>query len=567
MPVGSEGCYLWCMPPSVRAALLLLVLAAACTSLPDPAEPPTPGPLPDPTGCLLLAGADDDLALVDVALDAGIQDRFGVNTGMSAEDFDGDGDIDVYLANAYRPAQLMMSEGDGTFVPHPAPPSAGADLASSAPDFDNDGDPDLYVVCGGWSGGCVNRLFRNEGLDEAGWLRFTDVTQSAGLGSYSLPTFGGSWADYDGDGDVDLFQPVKQLQGDPYPSRDLLFRNEGDGTFVEVGADAGVDGEGDGHPSTWLDYDEDGWPDLFVAVHVGPNRLYRNRGDGTFVEETPPMMDEPYLAFASLTADVNQDGHADLLVNGRSILEPGGNTFAQDHGLFLGDGAGGWTDASHTTGLNDPGDSATHIETMGFQAADIDNDGFPEVLFGNGGLVAGAVNALGSFVPTEDGGIRWVDRTPLIDVPSEVDGKSPPAEEYPYRTHGMAFFDYDGDGDRDLLLGNGGGDFAEPNRLFRNDSAPRNHFVRVTLRGDDAPADGTGARVRVSNGPPGDSHWAVYGAAWPVSGFNSSQPRQLLIGTGRCEGPYHVEVTWPDGDVQSIEGVEAGAALVVDEAG
>ncbi len=546
---------------SPRLLLLLSAcLLAGCESLPSE-EGEAPSDDADASGCLLLAAEDSTWELTDVALEVGIQDRFGVNTGLSAEDFDGDGDIDVFFANAFRPAQLMLAQDDGTFEAHPSPPTAGDDTASSAPDFDNDGDPDLYTNCGSWGGGCVNHLFRNEGIDQDGLPRFTDVTLAAGLGGYDLPTFGGTWADYD----LDLFQPVKNLQNSPMPSADLLFRNEGNGTFVEVGAAAGVAHEGDGHPSTWLDYDEDGWPDLFVAVHMGASKLYRNNGDGTFTDDTPDLMVEPFLSFASLTADVNQDGHADIIVSGRTIRDPGGVDFRQEHGLFLGDGAGGWTDAAFEVGLNRQGDSATYIETMGLQAADVDYDGFPELLFGTGKPESGEINAFGSFVPTEDGGVRWVDRTDLIDYPCEVDGESPPTPEYPYRTHGMAFFDYDGDGDGDLLLGNGGGNVSEPNRLFRNDGPRANDYVRITLRGVDSNADGTGARVRVSDGPPGSEHWSVYRDAWPVSGFNSSQPKRLTLGTGRCEGPYHVEVTWPGGAVTTVEGVEPRAEIEVVE--
>jgi hypothetical protein len=556
------------VPLRALPCISLLLLAGACTApatseVPDDVDP-TPEPV-DYAGCLLPLEESPAWDLVDIALEAGVQDRFARNIGVAAQDFDQDGDLDLFLANGSDPSQLFLAQDDGTFVAQPTPPTSGDDEGVSSVDYDNDGDQDLYLACGSWNGACSNRLFRNDGLDADGRLQFVDVSVSSGIAAFSTPTFGGTWADYDNDGDLDLFQPSKLLPGGGAPpSRDLLFRNEGDGTFTEVAEEAGLAAESDGHPSTWLDYDEDGRPDLFLTVHNGENRLFHNEGDGTFTDQTPDVLRLPMLSFASLAADFNNDGHIDLLVSGRT--NPGSGSMGEElHGLFLGDGAGGWTDMSLGTGLNGPGDSATFIPTMGLQALDLDLDGFPEVLFGNGSPDAGAVNAFGSFVPTKDGGLRWIDRTAEIEGAAMDDGEFPAPEAYPYRTHGMAFFDYDGDGDIDLYMGNGGGPFMEPNRLFRNDSELGHHRLSVELRGTESPRDGTGARVRLADGPTGASTWEVYRWALPTSGFNSSQPTRLLIGTGRCPGPYHVEVRWPGGAFQVLEQVSAESDILIVE--
>ena len=204
---------------------------------------------------------------------------------------------------------------------------------------------------------------------------------------------------------------------------------------------------------------------------------------------------------------------------------------------------------------------------MGWQVGDMDLDGYMEVFFGNGGPPSGETNTIGSFVPTGDGGIRWEDRTALFDSPAAEDGFDPPYPPYPYRTHGAAFADFDGDGDSDLFVGNGGMTFSsldEPNRLWRYDG-PANHWLRVDLEGTASNRAGTGARVRVSDGPEVASTWAVYRHTFQNSGFNSSHPRVITVGTGGCPGPYHVTVTWPSGNLQTVTDVAALTTLELTE--
>ena len=544
-----------CYGPAVRTIALLIpvFLLSACPTGADPG----PNPDPDLEPCDFLA-QPPDLALEDVAAEAGVQELV-VNMGIGAEDWDGDGDVDALLAGAQPPTPMFINAGDGTFDVMPDPPRTSQGTGVASPDFDGDGDPDLYLSCGQWTFGCSNKLFRNDGVDGDGWPLFVDVTNQVGLEDDAPSNFGGTWADYDLDGDLDLFQATKAIGGGA-PPEDLLYRND-DGVFVEVGAQAGLDTPTHSHMGGWLDYDEDGWADLYVPTLDGPNHLFHNAGDGTFVEVTTPALAEPMSAFGVIPADFDNDGHIDLLVNGRHDEQIG---LIEDHGLFLGDGAGGWTDASFTTGLNDPGDPSTHIETMGFQSADLDLDGYLEVIFGAGDPDAGAVNGLGSFRPDGQGGVTWLDRTDLIDVAPEQDG----LPDYPYRTHGMAVFDHDGDGLPDLMMGNGGGNFSGPVRLWRNTTPDPGAWVRIRLVGTSSNPDGVGARIRIADGPEGASTWAVHRFNWPTTGFNSSRPRTLRIGTGRCVGPHHVTVTWPDGSLQEVDGVQVGElTTVVEDAG
>jgi len=150
-------------------------------------------------------------------------------------------------------------------------PSTGQDEALASADYDNDGAPDIFSACGGFLTACANALWRNDGLDEDGRLVHTDVTDEAGMGGTAVASFGASWADHDNDGWLDLYMSTRwtadpcaceAAQPPTYPGSNLLCRNLGDGTFEEVGEQAGVANEADCHQAAWHDYDEDGDQDL-----------------------------------------------------------------------------------------------------------------------------------------------------------------------------------------------------------------------------------------------------------------------------------------------------------------
>ncbi|MFP3942197.1 MAG: FG-GAP repeat domain-containing protein, partial [Thermoanaerobaculia bacterium] len=298
-------------------------------------------------------------------------DAMDLAGGAVMEDFDGDGLLDLVSGtwDPCAPMKAFKNDGRGGFVDVTA--EWGLDVQLGAfnlvsGDFDGDGMVDLLALRGGWLGAdgkIRNSLLRNDLDREAG--RFVDVTAAAGLAYPAYPTQTASWADYDGDGDLDLYvgnetpetetvQPwtLSRKSRDAYPSQ--LFRNDGDGTFTEVARQAGVTNDRFAKGVAWGDYDDDGDPDLYVS-NIGPNRLYRNDGRGedgttTFTDVAPELgVDEPAEeSFATWFFDADNDGDLDLWVNRYGALveqvsasymgheEPGGNPvlYRNDGGRF-----------------------------------------------------------------------------------------------------------------------------------------------------------------------------------------------------------------------------------------
>lgn len=494
------------------------------------------------------------------------------NRGLAVGDFDLDGDLDLYLANPIDGATLRLNDGACGFADTVSVPTTGWDAAAAAADYDADGDLDLYVACGGYEIMCENGLFRNDGPGGAhGAVSFTDVSAESGIaGAQAFGSFGGSWADYDHDGDLDLFLPAKidrsLPENDGLWGVDELMRNNGDGTFTDVAVQAGV-GEPhweDHHQAAWGDFDNDGDLDLFVPAFGGPNRLFRNQGDGTFVDVADAVTRGPNAAFATVAEDFDHDGDLDLLVGTHStdLYEDVGEL--HDHQVFLENllegGSLRFVDSSFSTGLAVPEDQThEHVGTMGLQVGDVDLDGDLDVIFGNGNPFFGQVNLYWSARAT-GAGVRWEDRTALIDVPPAEGG-----DAYPYRTHGIAFFDCDEDTDIDLFLGNGGDSSSarqkEPNRLFRNRITPEGGWVSVTLEGARSNRDGVGARVEVVAAD-GTTRWRHQALS---SGFNSSAAPELRVGLGDAPGPYTVRAHWVGGGLTEVEGVASGDEVVVRE--
>jgi len=529
-------------------------------------------PRPSDETCLGPSGgaSEADVAwpeLVDRGLELGLQERDRRNRGAAAADFNADGYPDLWLANPHDPASLFLSDGDGGFVRQEPAPTSGVDAGASIADFDGDGDPDLLVGCGGFTVQCANLLFRNDGVElGTGEVLFTELSDSA-LSDHERHSFGPSWADYDNDGDLDVFMPSKSRlldeEGTPIlaeDSEDLLYRNDGGGLFVDVSHEAGVGDRGHNHQSAWVDYDLDGDPDLVVPTKMGPNHLYANRGDGTFEDMGAANVEEPMRAFGVISEDFDGDGDTDLLF---SAWRASGESPPR---LLLSDGAGGFEDHSEILELNGPGVPLS-TPTMGFQVGDLDLDGWFEILLGNGQPATGNVNQLFTLMPGDDGRLVAIDRSASIDLPAPSDPTWSQPQSYPYRTHGAVFADFDLDGRVELFMGNGGVHERpgqdEPNRFFATVGGQDNHSLRIELVGADANLFAIGARVVIRGREVDDRPWQLVRTVHRASGFNSSQLPQLLVGLGQCDGPVDIEVQWPDGATDLADSVEVDDTIII----
>ena len=516
---------------------------------------------------------DRPWVLEDVGLAMGIQDRNGIQKGGAAADFNGDGYPDLYLGNVFSPPKLLLNRGDH-FEEQPDAPGTGDDWGVATADYDNDGDTDLWVACGGFIETCADGLFRNDGVDpETGFVIFADVSYSSGMAGDDRASMSGNWADYNNDGWLDLFVSVKVSQpwlfgGEDNPNattEDFLWHNNGDGTFTNRAGELGLEETSDSSASSWLDYDNDGWLDLFVPrLLVGENTLYRNVNGERFEAQRHLDFSDPTLAFGSLAEDFDGDGDFDIVIS-EYYQEWIGQREASFDGptYYMNDGEGGFIDMTRQTGLNATVNGT--IGNMGLQVGDFNLDGDFEVLFGAGGpwVEGGEMNRFFSATVDPDLGLRWIDRSDVLDweAPEDCD-ESTDVVPYPYRTHASMFLDYDQDGDFDLFVGNGGMEMEfnetwpfEPNRLFRNDSPEANRGVWIDLEGVQSNRDGVGAKLVLTSS---DGEFVRTRLARRTSGFCAGVPRGVAIGVGDALGPFTVTVTWPSGVVDTLEGLEKG---------
>ena len=525
---------------------------------------------------------------VDVAAEAGIclrnltggpEQRYIVESlsgGAAFLDYDGDGDLDAYLVNgsdwrAFPPGgeprnALYRNQGNGTFAD--ATDQAGVGhtgwgMGAIAPDYDNDGAPDLYVT--NWG---PNVLYRNKGDGT-----FADVTGQAGVGDARWGA-GCAAADYDNDGDVDLYMVNHVLFDRAHPPNsgefctgyrglkvycgprglpaqaDALYRNEGDGTFADVTEAVGIGGIARyGLGAVWTDYDDDGDADIFVAVDSQANLLYRNDGPwpGGRFEEVALTAGVAYsgdgMAQAGMgiaVGDYNRDGRMDLYVT----------HFSDDNNtLYQNEGTGFFTDVTWTAGL--AGVSMPYLSwSAGF--TDCDNDGDLDLFVPNGHIFPQ--------VERPDVGLGYAQPNQIFLNQDgrfeDVSDKAGPGLAAVKVSRGAAYGDYDDDGDVDILVVN----MNDTPTLLRNDTGGDNRWVKVALEGVSCNRQGIGARVRVVSGDLEQWDEMRCGA-----GYLSDGDRRLHFGLGAREGVDRVEVRWPGGTVDVVEGAPAGCMVVVRE--
>ena len=489
----------------------------------------------------------------DVAPERGINDN-NLSGGAIADDFDGDGAIDIVTStmDPRGPMLYYRGHGDGTFTDRTA--EAGLEgftggLNMCQADYDGDGDIDVLVLRGAWlraNGRYPNSLLRNDGQG-----RFTDVTYESGIGVAHYPTQTAAWADYDNDGDLDVMIGNETDPSIQAPCQ--LFRNNGDGTFTDVAREAGVLNNHFAKAVAWGDYDEDRWPDLFVSNQNGSNRLYHNQGDGTFEDVAVYAgVLRPQASFPSWWWDFDNDGHLDLFVSSYwPALEPFAASFlglpprAEKAALYRGDGKGGFENVARAMGL----DAITL--PMGSNFGDLDGDGFLDFYLGTG--YPGYEGLMPNAMYWNRAGKSFVDVT------------LPGGFGHLQKGHGVAFADFDRDGDQDVFIQMGGafpGD-AFGNALFENPGFGT-RWVSVRLVGEQSNSFGIGARIRCDV-VEGEATRSIYRHVNSGGSFGCS-PLTQTIGLGAAERLARLEVYWPTSDTtQVFEDVPMERTLVITE--
>jgi hypothetical protein len=468
--------------------------------------------------------------------------------GVAVQDFDGDGLLDIMISSSGPLDQLRLyhNNGDGTFSDRTREAGLTGEtggLNLVATDYNNDGWPDVLVLRGGWWGKFGHyplSLLRNNGDGT-----FDDVTQAAGLLT-AHPTQAAAWADYDNDGWLDLIVGNESQSGDPNPSQ--LFHNNHDGTFTEVAAANGLADLGYVKGVAWGDFNNDGRPDLYISVHEGSNHLFRNDGPRDpqhpdpahwkFTDVTAQAgVAQHGHTFATWFFDYDNDGWPDLFVAGYSIeslqdvgaFELGHPFHAEVPRLYRNNHDGTFTDVAHAVHLD------RAILTMGSNFGDLDNDGWLDVYLGNGEPSYQAL--LPNRMFRNDRGKVFQDITSSGGFGNLQKG------------HSVAFADLENDGNEDVFEEMGGalpGDLFMAS-LYRN-PGHGNHWITLTLEGVQTNRAAFGARICVTFRDGGvERH--VYRTVGYGSSFGGNSWRQH-IGLGKARSVDSIEVDWPTSHTQ-----------------
>ena len=505
-----------------------------------------------------------------------------IGAGAAFLDYDGDGWPDILLVNGMSlsasPANgaghveptmhLYRNRGDGTF--ENVTKQAGLDvpvygMGVAVGDYDNDGDSDVVVT-----GYQRNLLFRNNGNGT-----FTEVSQQTGIRGGAWGS-GAAFFDYDRDGHLDLvishyvewtpeleqgldctygtpskdYCPVRYFRGQGL----VLYRNRGDGTFEETTDQAGVRSSGSRAFAPYVfDFDDDQWPDLFVASDGTPSLVYRNRGDGSFEEvgvRSGIVLDARGGAYAGMGIDGTYPTHdAQLCIAiGNFVGEPttlhcrvrDGTSYHPEL----------YAEVSAWAGIGRP---TLQSVTFGLFFFDADLDGYEDLFMVNGHVV-------------DEARLRQAPRAQRPQLFRNL-GNGQFQEIVPTSETGLdirlvgraaAYADYDGDGDLDILISQNQG----PAVLLRNDTLPHGHFLRVHLRGTSSNRDGIGAMVRVHAGGQMRQQMLRSGRS-----YYSQHEQTLTFGLGAVTTVERVEILWPSGIIDILDNVAIDATLHAVEGG
>jgi enediyne biosynthesis protein E4 len=570
----------------LRFMFVSLLLLSACKQSATPVSGPpaevanqAPSPSPSPTP----PRPSGPIEFTDVTAQAGIHFKhnsgaFGkkylpetLGTGCAFLDYDNDGWQDILIVNSTAWPErktprtflaLYHNDQDGTFTDVTRQAGLAVEMYGigvAAADYDNDGNEDIYITCVG-----PNHLFRNLGNG-----KFADVTGRAGVGDPSFST-SAVWFDYDNDGKLDLFvanyvewsvetDQLCSLDGknksyctpQSYKGQSAtLYHNKGNGTFENVTQRAGLnDPTCKSLGVALLDYNNDGWLDLFVANDTEPNKLYKNNGNGTFTDEAVTAgvaFSEAGTARAGMGVDAGDyDG------SGR----PGiviGNFTNESMALYHNEGNGLFTDEAPNSGI---GKMSAQSLTFAVFFFDYDLDGLLDVFAANGHV--------SDDISVVQPNVKYAQAPHLFRNKGkkkfeEMTSRLGRALQRAIVGRGAAYGDFDNDGDLDLLITSNNG----PARLLRNENANQNDLLRVKTVGTRSNRDGIGARVTLKT-----AKGKLFSLVKTGSSYCSQSELPLVFGLGAPEEgrTLSLEIAWPGGAKDTITDLKPNQSLTVQE--